>query len=181
MKVSNYMAGRISTLDSLRGLAIGLVIVGHYFPFNLVHGTAALILSPFVLGGVILFFMLSGFLIDKNLTRNRDFIKYGMRRILRILPAYYVALAAIFLFEGFVTHERVYTLREVALNAALLSDVIPAMLMSGVFWTLLIEIKFYAVAPIVKSLGERATFAVPLSQWRLTRSSTFAAARRVIS
>ncbi len=156
-------AHRIGALDSLRGIAITAVIVRHYLPLDLLPDAAALILGPFAQGGVILFFMLSGFLIDQNLARDSNLIRYGLHRVFRIVPAYWTALLVIFLVEGFVTRERVYTLREVVINATFLGDVFSVALMSGVFWTLLIEVKFYVVAPIVKRCGDRLTFAAPFA------------------
>jgi peptidoglycan/LPS O-acetylase OafA/YrhL len=154
---------RIGALDSIRGIAILFVLVGHYLPFNLVQGSAALILSPFAQGGVILFFLLSGFLIDNNLARDGNLARYSLHRVFRIIPAYWVALAVILVFEGFITRERLFSAREVAINALLLNDIILAALMSGVFWTLLIESRFYIAAPVVKRLGERATFLLPFA------------------
>jgi peptidoglycan/LPS O-acetylase OafA/YrhL len=58
--------------------------------------------------GVDLFFVLSGFLITRNLLTLRDQCTTGRalgvffyRRVLRILPPYYLALAAIALYHGF--------------------------------------------------------------------------------
>jgi peptidoglycan/LPS O-acetylase OafA/YrhL len=153
--------GHLDALDALRGMAIGFVVFGHYVPYNIVRGDAALVLAPFAVGGVILFFMLSGFLIDHNLERDGHIVRYALRRIFRIIPAYWTAIAIILLFERFVTHSHSYGLREILLNLTLLSDVFPAPLISAVFWTLLIEVKFYAIAPIIKWFGDRVTFAAP--------------------
>jgi peptidoglycan/LPS O-acetylase OafA/YrhL len=148
-------------------LAIGFVVLGHYVPFNILPSDAALVLAPFAVGGVILFFMLSGFLIDHNLERDGHIIRYGLRRMFRIFSAYWTALALILLFEHFVLHDPGFSLRDVFLNVTLLSDIFPAPLISAVFWTLLIEVKFYAIAPIIKWLGDRTTFAAPFAAMAL--------------
>src|SRR6478752_3378919 len=93
--------GRIPELDGLRGLAILLVLVGHYFA---VPGTGAVSLLNgywFRLGwtGVDLFFVLSGFLIGGILLDVRGspnyFNTFYARRFFRIIPVYY---AWIFLY-----------------------------------------------------------------------------------
>ena len=87
--------GRIPELDGLRGMAILLVLVGHYFA---VPGTGAASLLNgywFRLGwtGVDLFFVLSGFLIGGILLDVRDspnyFKTFYARRFFRIIPLYY--------------------------------------------------------------------------------------------
>jgi peptidoglycan/LPS O-acetylase OafA/YrhL len=87
--------GRIPELDGLRGMAILLVLVGHYFA---VPGTGAASLLNgywFRLGwtGVDLFFVLSGFLIGGILLEVRDspnyFKTFYARRFFRIVPLYY--------------------------------------------------------------------------------------------
>lgn len=154
-------AERIEALDALRGIAILFVIIGHYLPFNLVRGEVALQISTFAQGGVILFFTLSGFLIERNLARNDNLTRYALHRFFRIVPAYWAALSVIFVLEWFLTGERPYSAREVFINTALLSDILGAALISGVFWTLLIEIKFYVAAPVLKRFGDTLTFLSP--------------------
>jgi peptidoglycan/LPS O-acetylase OafA/YrhL len=99
---------RLPVLDGLRGLAILMVTVVHLASAEVdpgletgtvfqrlyaalaVHGTA----------GVDLFFVLSGFLITRILLRTRDRPHYlrnfYARRVLRIFPLYYLALALVF-------------------------------------------------------------------------------------
>src|SRR5260370_21839924 len=93
--------GRIPELDGLRGLAIGMVLIFHYFQLTLVarpgslpaylQGAARLSWS-----GVDLFFVLSGFLIGGILLDARDssnyFRVFYVRRFFRIVPIYFVFL-----------------------------------------------------------------------------------------
>ena len=87
---------RIDQLDGLRALA--------FFAVFLHHAAHA----PLLWMGVDLFFVLSGFLITRNLLALREQCTTGRalgvffyRRVLRILPPYYLALAAIALYHGF--------------------------------------------------------------------------------
>jgi len=96
-------ASRFNSLDGLRGIAIALVFVhncnvigartdfgGHLFKGFVSIGWA----------GVTLFFVLSGFLITRSLRATSGSPEYLRaffgRRVLRILPVYYLTLAVIF-------------------------------------------------------------------------------------
>src|SRR4051812_31824063 len=88
-------AKHIPALDGVRGLAVLMILIGHLYQKRLLHewelATLVLgrLLAPCYLG-VDLFFMLSGFLITgilvDNLERPGSFIKFYVRRFLRIFP-----------------------------------------------------------------------------------------------
>ena len=85
-------------LDALRAFAVVAVMLSHF------SGTVHKIAPEFGIGGVRLFFVLSGFLITGILLRCRDRVKNGItslgfqlrqfyfRRSLRIFPAFYLTL-----------------------------------------------------------------------------------------
>jgi len=158
---SSREASHIDALDALRGLAILLVVVGHYAPERLAYGLAADILRPWAQGGVILFFLLSGFLIENNLFRHRDPVAYGLRRIFRIAPAYWVSILCFLAIDRLALGDNSYSLSEVIVNAALLQDVFKVVLINAAFWTLLIEAKFYVVAPVIVRAGDTAIRVLP--------------------
>src|SRR5665213_775139 len=87
--------GRIPELDGLRGMAILLVLVGHYFSVPGIGAASLLNGYWFRLGwtGVDLFFVLSGFLIGGILLGVREspnyFKTFYARRFFRIIPLYY--------------------------------------------------------------------------------------------
>ncbi len=99
MTAAPNLSGRIPELDGLRGIAIGLVVIYHYFflPLDRAPGSPlAYILAAGRLTwtGVDLFFVLSGFLIGGILLDARDssnyFKVFYIRRFYRILPLYFV-------------------------------------------------------------------------------------------
>jgi peptidoglycan/LPS O-acetylase OafA/YrhL len=110
--------------------------------------------------GVDLFFVLSGFLISGILLRakvsNGSFGHFLTRRILRILPAYYVALCFIFLFLPLVVH--LYPVPAVSAQAPYwlyMANITPRVpylggyLDPGPFWSLAVEMQFYVLWPLL--------------------------------
>lgn len=92
---------RVVELDGLRGLAILMVLVWHYFGLTYVSERGTLLgyaqmLTRMTWSGVDLFFVLSGFLISTNLLATRErsgyFRTFYTRRGARILPLYLVLL-----------------------------------------------------------------------------------------
>src|SRR5262245_25213979 len=89
---------RYEALDGVRMLAAIAILVHHaHNPMGLGYGVT----SPDLSLAVFVFFSLSGFLVfrpfARGLVSTRDHLT---RRLLRIFPAYLVALAATFLFAG---------------------------------------------------------------------------------
>ncbi len=100
------MINRIKEMDGLRGIAIMLVMALHIFNRARVfseHPTLEFISNLPLFGwiGVDLFFVLSGFLITSILLNARDkkyyFRNFYVRRILRIIPLYYMTMLVVFL------------------------------------------------------------------------------------
>lgn len=100
---------KIKSLDGLRAIAIFLVLTWHYFNC-LVNGQLfagameqVKYFTFWTWSGVDLFFVLSGFLIGRILLHNRGsknyFKTFYLRRILRILPAYYLILLIFLIFS----------------------------------------------------------------------------------
>ncbi len=99
------LQGRINSLDSIRTIAVLLVIVSHWLHFSYI--------KIFDLGavGVTIFFVLSGFLITRILLENKkeaetkkiaklSIIKnFIIRRSLRIFPIYYLTIFILFLLS----------------------------------------------------------------------------------
>jgi len=157
----------IPELDGLRGVAILMVIINHFWRGAEGGGVAERTLYTFILNGwvgVDLFFVLSGFLITGILVdaRGKDgyFRNFYARRVLRIFPLYYA-----FLFVWFVVAPRVFALApggpftsgsETQIwfwtyTSNFLSLAKGVTLPNGLnhFWSLAIEEQFYLVWPAV--------------------------------
>lgn len=154
--------GRVIELDGVRGLAALLVLFYHAFYIPLlnqpVSGLAKLLAEATRAGwlGVDLFFVLSGFLITGILLESRTernyFRNFYARRVLRIMPLYYVALLVLLLcYRGsgsFVLLGSVYLTNLAALFA------VP--MLFGPLWSLSVEEHFYLLWPwLVRYLNAR--------------------------
>jgi len=140
---------RLAELDALRGLAALAVVFFHLLPAEVYWGWM----------GVDVFFVLSGFLITRIILqghRRVDFLKnFYVRRILRIWPAYYLALAgALVLALMSRTHQPMgglpYALFFVQNTPAYWGHPTPPFtLRMGHTWTVAMEEQFYIVWPLI--------------------------------
>lgn len=143
-------------LDGLRALAVSLVFVYH-----LALVTAAVVPSgamPHLLqlnAGVQLFFVLSGFLIYSPFVRAHlrsgpppRVGGYALRRILRIYPAYLVALAVLWALGWIVFRADASVPAHVTLTQSYREPF--SLVNSGIepAWTLCVEVSFYAFVPV---------------------------------
>ncbi len=171
----------LPALDGLRGIAIALVVVYHFY------GLAAAVterpplaidrLVARVLGvgwaGVDLFFVLSGFLITSILLGARGvgphaFVAFYARRVLRIFPAYYGYLALLIVVLPLVpalasdhdlallrSHQAWYWSYLFNVWAPLRPLAKTGLFGNGHIWSLAVEEQFYLVWPFVVLLAPR--------------------------
>jgi peptidoglycan/LPS O-acetylase OafA/YrhL len=150
----------IPELDGLRGLAILWVVLYHSHPRLM--GTWAYGASLWGWAGVLLFFILSGFLITSILLTTRDqphyFHNFHARRALRIWPVYILLMAVVYLkadwFVGTDVKDAIRTapwLAYIFCVQNLFHLTLPASMQPT--WALAIEEQYYFVwAPVVKWL-----------------------------
>lgn len=158
-------ANRIPSLDGIRGLAIGLVLVWHGFfaPLGNLpnHPLASRLISLGRLSwsGVDLFFVLSGFLIGGILLdaaySKRYFSTFYLRRAHRILPLYAIVIAFVFAVPyAFRVHWIVNRI-QLPYYASFLQNFWMAKHQNygsnvlGVTWSLAVEEQFYLTLPLV--------------------------------
>jgi peptidoglycan/LPS O-acetylase OafA/YrhL len=135
-------------LDGLRGLAILLVLAGHALGFSLGITAAA----PLGGTGVMVFFVLSGFLITNILHAERvrtstvSLRRFYLRRTLRIFPAYYamVGVVALLAAAGLVT---TVDTRNVVICLLYLRNIGGTSEVLVHAWSLALEEQFYVLWP----------------------------------
>ena len=152
-------------IDGLRAVAVLAVLIYHFFPESMQGG----------LVGVDIFFVISGYLINKTLIAGRTFSlasikEFYVRRILRIFPALLLMLWAVFLFGWIALSADEY--KELGLHIASGAGFVSNFTYlneSGYFdrsselkpllhlWSLGVEEQFYLVWPLLL---------LPILKWR---------------
>ena len=154
----------IPELDGIRAIAVLMVLMMHVFTFDDQSSAALLNVVPRALVvlighewlGVDLFFVLSGFLITGILLDSPDQLQhfYG-RRVLRILPLYFLCIVVMAYFYPGNGSYFLLSLVFLANVAGLLGVAVPHG--PGVFWSLAVEEHFYLIWPwLVRILSRRA-------------------------
>lgn len=182
---SSRAADRILTLDGIRGIAIAMVMLSHFFGAYRLHfhfttdleslATFERVVTKAALAGwvgVDLFFVLSGFLItgilyDAKGPARQYFRAFYARRVLRIFPAYYgflILLMVLLPLLGESAAQRSLG-GGLAWYGSYLSNIRDAIdpglradwLFVGHIWSLAVEEQFYLVWPAFVFLFSRKT------------------------
>ncbi len=153
---------RLDELEGLRGACATLVVLSHwgeFFPHR--EGLVAYLAEfprPFGFLAVIVFFMLSGFVIGyatPAARSGRAVADYLQRRFIRLYPIYLVALVASFVVAG-----KPLASGEFLLHAAFLQNAaVETVASNGPLWSLDNEVAYYLVFVIVL-LVPRAVYAL---------------------
>lgn len=157
-------AARLDVLDGLRGLAVLVVLASHFsaaglLPRPALHGVGK--------SGVYLFFVLSAYLLARNLLRQppgalrqaRTWLDYALRRVLRIWPLYLVILLSSWGLTSLGVAGWHYQLDDAALlrHLALREG-------QDVLWSIPVEFTFYLWLPFI-CLALVALRGLPGGRW----------------
>jgi acetyltransferase len=164
---------RTGALDGLRGLAALSVVAYHVWLYrpDRVTGTRTSLGDHVFFElhlGLICFFVLSGFLLYRGLLRRPNMKRYAVRRIKRIVPAYYVSVAGcLVLFAALGLDELRPPASSLPLFLVFGQNYFGQTLMevNPVTWTLGVEATFYLALPlvlVVRSTRGRVTLLVSL-------------------
>jgi peptidoglycan/LPS O-acetylase OafA/YrhL len=148
---------RFGYIDSLRGIAALLVIYLHLADYFLRNepNLGAFDRWSFValtdvidIGkvGVIVFFAISGYVIPFSLMKRRDNAvpRFVISRFFRLYPAYWLSLPAGLVILAVVAHQHIDAALVVG-NATMLQQFFGIENVLGIYWTLQIELIFYAL------------------------------------
>lgn len=147
---------RFFALDALRGIAAVVVVIAHAaqlcygYELELLHGMGRF--------GVMLFFLVSGFVIPASFARHSSQRTFWVRRLCRLFPAYWttIGIAAVLAWLNWLPASPFYGTRSVATYAVNLTMVPNFFNYSSVlfvFWSLHIEIVFYLFVGLIALLG----------------------------
>jgi len=171
---------RLSALDGLRGVAILLVMGFHYFyhlesfyykstlyPYGETFSNTVIFKYGYL--GVELFFIISGFVIAMTLESSKSLIDFAIRRFVRIWPALIVSAVLTFFLLNWSDAPFALTRRQFWPNfipsltltpVAMWSGLFPKVdFVTGVYWSLVVEIRFYMIALILYWMFARQNFA----------------------
>ena len=169
---------RYPWLDLLRFCAAAAVVVYHFksvyiasLPAGSALGGEIYAVTKFGYLGVDLFFLISGFVILLSAS-DRDAARFAIARFLRVYPTLWVcasltALACLLLLGS----KSDVGLGDWAISLSLLNPYFDRPYVDGVYWTLLIELKFYFCVLVLIWLGWLQHYRIWLPAWLLTTIS----------
>lgn len=143
---------RLTWLDALRGFAAAVVALFHLSPTVIGLDRHLAVYRHFDLGryGVLLFFLVSGYVIPMSLERHGSLRRFWAGRIFRIYPAFLLATAAGLLLAAAGWHRlpgtvHTETTASVLGHATMLADLLGLRGVVRPFWTLSYEMTFYLI------------------------------------
>lgn len=160
---------KIDFIQVWRGIAAFLVIYFHLSArvppatLGMDHGPSLIFYSGKI--GVLIFFIISGYLIVQSLQYSRNLASFYAKRISRLWPLFILASIIIFTFIQFVDPpvvpdgpKKFYTDRptvtDLAGNFFFLAD-LGFTWVDGVFWSILVELKFYMWIGLLAALNRQ--------------------------
>jgi peptidoglycan/LPS O-acetylase OafA/YrhL len=157
MALSPHAHDRVQFLDAVRGLAALAVLLEHtlpiWFPDYPDASRRIFSLGQF---GVTVFLLASGYIIPVSIERGRSNRRFWIGRFFRLYPLYWLCIGLSFLLAqasgqppaGFDSAHRYYWL----VNLTMLQEFVRVPHVSGVFWTLTVELTLYGTFSILYSL-----------------------------
>lgn len=149
--LSQNSKGRNIALQCLRGVAASAVVVYHAAYFTAAHLNAPWLVSifngNFGYYGVLVFFVLSGFLMESAVRRYRAG-KFLLHRFMRLFPTFWILLLCLYVVQGVRVHG-VHELGSIPWGALSLLPLGEMVRPLGVEWTLVYEVFFYVVCALL--------------------------------
>lgn len=157
------MSDRVRHLDALRGVAVAAVFMQHLLwqvwrapatPELARHLVFWWTHEGFNLGrfGVVLFFLLSGYVIPLSFRGNRPYFDFFVSRFLRLYPAYWLSVIFAVITAVALTKVQFDAVQFFA-NLSMVQKLFGVSDVNGVYWSLFIELVFYAACLGLFALG----------------------------
>ncbi|NEX94406.1 acyltransferase [Caulobacter sp. 17J65-9] len=148
--------GRNEVIDAFRGISVLLVLIYHYtvrwssesardiLGYDYEYSALLSVGSH----GVEIFFVISGLVIAMTVERSASAAEFAVRRIARIYPALLVAATFTFVICQFGPYEFRRDLADYGASLLFFPDEIGRRFVDGAYWSLAVEVKFYAVVAV---------------------------------
>ncbi|MDF5731549.1 MAG: acyltransferase, partial [Rhizonema sp. PD38] len=141
----------IHTIDLLRGIAALMVVLVHFFGTGFLENSVITKISSYGQHGVIIFFVISGFIIPYALSKKnyslKNFNEFIIRRLARLNPPYYTSVfLTVSLYYLFPQNEQpLFSLSKMFLHLTYLVPFSGEIWYNNVYWTLAIELQYYLI------------------------------------
>jgi peptidoglycan/LPS O-acetylase OafA/YrhL len=145
----------IHSLDLLRGMAALMVVIVHFAGTGFLGESWITKVSGYGQHGVVIFFVVSGFIIPyalskKNYSR-KNFKDFIIRRLIRLNPPYYISLFLTISFSYVVSivgmsasgHLPIFDFWKIFLHLTYLIPFTSETWYNNIYWTLAIEFQYY--------------------------------------
>lgn len=153
-------SNRLGNIDALRAFAALAVFVQHGFMDVMARGEggsfagfAARTLETLDTGrlGVVIFFLISGFVVPYSIKPDRPLLRFAVSRLFRLYPAYWVSLVLVSV--ALTLSGQAPSPEQLLANGTMAATILGEDWMSGVYWTLFIEMLFYGAIIVLFVLG----------------------------
>ncbi len=172
----DYKKDHFKALDGLRGLAVLLVVLSHA-SLHKVYIFPGADFSGMGKPGVFLFFVLSAYLLDRQIivgfvngkANAKFWANYFLRRFMRIFPLYLIALLVFYgCFKMGVKASWIQDIPTIWRHLTLQQGL-------GIFWSIAVEFKYYFISPLIMA------FCNYVLKWNLKKVTAFLVALMIVS
>lgn len=151
---------RVNEIDLLRFLAALSVVFYHYtFRGYAADGLSMMpypLLSPamkYGYLGVELFFMISGFVVLMTAAASARLRDFCISRIVRLYPAFWACCTITYAATLAISSQNAASFDQYVANMTMLSGLSRIAPIDGAYWSLMVEIRFYAMVAVLLAIG----------------------------
>lgn len=151
---------RVNEIDLLRFLAALSVVFFHYtFRGYAADGLSMMpypLLSPamkYGYLGVELFFMISGFVVLMTAAASARLRDFCISRIVRLYPAFWACCTITYAATLAFSSQNAASFDQYVVNMTMLSGLSRVAPIDGAYWSLMVEIRFYALVAVLLAMG----------------------------
>ena len=164
---------RVNEIDLLRFLAALAVVFFHYAYRGPAGGFSSMpypLLAPvaeYGFLGVELFFMISGFVVLMTAAASGRLRDFCISRVVRLYPAFWTCCTITFVATVALAVPPNVTFVQYVVNLTMVADLFRVPLLEGAYWSLLVEIRFYALVAVLLIVGKIHQAQRYLAMWLL--------------